>query len=527
MRFKRIPALLLALVLTAAPALGRTEETMPEEEAPARILVVYPEEMDRRTGPDNLSSLAQVLLSLRYTADYVEAAKAAEAIGRYENVIWFAASDSKRMDPAVLKGYTGRLLALGQGTGLEAFGIYPRTDMPQDAGAVAEYTFIDDYAFRSSVLLMNPSVVPDAVYSAGWLNASGQTAPLTSGRDGVYYIPLMDYTENFAKAVLMQEIAQWLWPYESRMHTYTEHLVLSELYPFSDLYRLRDLVQYMVDQKMNFVLSVMPIYDHADYPAMQQFCEVLRFAQANGGAVVLHAPIVQNGIDAETLSAKLTEAIKNYLNHDVYLLGMEIPSEWLFREDLRSIVGRNKTIFLSEMDAFASHAVSEYRLEQYINLGSQQIAPAIRLDELGVSHLARCSSAVYLNMGDTEDKDLYAAIDAVKNAPIPMQSLWDMEETVYADEGQYLIWDKNTLTVNGEQRFNVYTPRETDENFNYRRDVYYRFVANLTQQNYYLIGLSTVVLIVFLALGRRSRKQMHKRFLKKIVPEEGKERVGG
>ena len=526
MKCKRLSALLLGLALTAAVFPAWAEETE-EPETPGEILVIYPEEMDRKADNDNLSALAQVLISLRYSADYVEAEKAGERISQYENVIWFAAADSERMNPAILRGFSGHLLALGRAEGLQRFGIRAIPNLPKLAGSVAEYTFIDDYPFLSSTQVMNPGYMPRADYKAGTLEIMGKSAPLVSARKNIRYIPLLDYTDAFAQAVLTQEIAQWLWPYESRMHTYTEYLVLDQLYPFSDPYRLREIVEYMVDKKMNFVLSVMPIYTHADYPAMQQFCEVLRFAQANGGSVILHAPIIQNGVDAEELAKRLTTAFKNYLSQDVYILGLEIPSEWLFRDDLRVILGRHKTLFISDMDAFSTQPVSRYGLKDYLNLGAQQITPALKLDETGVSHLTRCSTAVYLDISMAEDKQVYSVIDAVKDAPIPMQSLWDMGEAVYGNDEQYLLWEGDTLTVNGEQRFNVYSPREFEENFDYRRNVYYRFVANLAQQNYFLIGISSAVLMVFILLGFRSRRQMHKRFLNKTFTQKEENNVGG
>jgi hypothetical protein len=102
-----------------------------------------------------------------------------------------------------------------------------------------------------------------------------------------------------------------------------------------------------------------------------------------------------------------------------------------------------------------------------------------------------------------------------------------MGEAVYGNDEQYLLWEGDTLTVNGEQRFNVYSPREFEENFDYRRNVYYRFVANLAQQNYFLIGISSAVLTVFILLGFRSRRQMHKRFLNKTFTQKEENNVGG
>ena len=141
--------------------------------------------------------------------------------------------------------------------------------------------------------------------------------------------------------------------------------------------------------------------------------------------------------------------------------------------------------------------------------------PAVKLDETGVSHLARCATAVYLDLGMTEDEQLLSVIEAARNAPIPMQSLWGMDQAAYTNDGFFLTWDQNTLLVNDEQRFLVYTPQTFDREFDYKRNEYYRFVANLNNQNHFLIGVSVVVLVLFLALGYQSRKQMHRRFLKK------------
>ena len=215
-------------------------------------------------------------------------------------------------------------------------------------------------------------------------------------------------------------------------------------------------------------------------------------------------------INSSTVGSTLGLDDKN-----VYPLALEVPSEWLFREDLLPILGRYKTLFLSDMDAFSSHAPKEYGLMDYLLLGSQQIVPAVKLDETGVSHLARCATAVYLDLGMTEDEQLLSVIEAARNAPIPMQSLWGMDQAAYTNDGFFLTWDQNTLLVNDEQRFLVYTPQTFDREFDYKRNEYYRFVANLNNQNHFLIGVSVVVLVLFLALGYQSRKQMHRRFLKK------------
>ena len=524
MRCNRLAALLLALLLAVPFSRAAAEETADGEEQPPRpgdVLVIYPEEADRRVGEDSLSAIAQALFSLRYTVDFVEAEDAADVIGQYERVIWCDTAISDRMNPEILTGYEGMLLVMGQARGLEAFGLTSLEACSGSSMGVAEYAFEDEEVFRHSVAVLNAGELTDASYRGGMLTAQNVRLPLASGRGNVHYLAQQDYTDAFSKELLIQEIAQWLWPYDTRMHTYTQHLVVDAVYPFYDPYRLRTLVDYMVERKMHFVISVMPIYEHSDYPAMSQFCEVLRYAQANGGAVIMHAPIVQNSLNADDLAKQLTEATVSYFDQDVYPLALEIPSEWLFHEELLPLLGRYRTLFLSELDAFSTHSVKEYGLKNYLSAGIQQIVPALKLDETGVSHLARCATAVYLDMSMTEDDDLFQVIDVVKDAPLPMRSLWGMDQAVYINDSYFLTWDQNTLLVNGKQRFNVYSPTPYDENFDYKRNEYYRFVANLRNQNQFLIGISVVVLMLFIILGIQSRGQMHKRFLTKRSPNKG------
>ena len=516
MKFDRT---LLCLLVLGILSLSFRELRAEEDEQVERgeILVVYPEEAVKRSRPDNLSAIAQILFSMSYHVDWAEAEYAADEIKFYDKVIWCATAESDRLDPLILDGFEGLLLVLGQPGGLEHFGIKPVSGLEGKLIGTCDYMFEDNYQTRNSVEVLNVGSYDGPAYINGTLNVLGADLPLVSGSGNVHYIPLIDYTTEFAKALLMQEIGQWLWVWDSHMHMYSQHIVLDEIYPFTDPYRLQQIVSHMVELKMNFVISVMPIYDHADYPAMQRFCEVLRYAQANGGAVILHAPLIQTEFDFDSLAAHVTTAMRNYFDNGVWLLGMEVPSEWIFHEETLGILRRSRTLFFSDADAFDSRFVNEYDIHEYLKLGNQQVVPAYKLNETGASHTARCSTAVYVNVDMTTDDVIYAAIDAVKDAPIPMQSLWSMEQGLYADDFRYLTWDRNTLIVNGVQRFNNYEPAEIENKFDYKRNVYYRFVTNLANQNQFLIWLSGVVLVLFIFLVFQSRQQMHKRYLKKSL----------
>ncbi|MBR2823984.1 MAG: DUF2334 domain-containing protein [Clostridia bacterium] len=513
---------MLLLILTVRPLQAAGRAGAEDAENRGEILVIYPEEADRSGQADSLSGIAEALFSLRYTADFAEAGTAAEIVNLYEWVIWCDVTESDRMKPSLLERYDGALMALGRGTHLADRGV--RTDPKQEGflSGMAVYRFDETGESRSSVVMLDPGSMEEAGESDGRVETAAGPLSLVSARGDFRYLPLADYTTPFAKALLIREIARWRWPYDSRMNVYTQYVTLSPVYPFADLRRLKEMVDQLAERRMPFVISVMPIYEHADYPAMKRFCDILRYAQTSGGAVILHAPLLQNRTDPEALAEQLTTATVNYLNQGVFPVALEIPSEWLFEEELSGILGRYRTLFLSEMDAFAGRRPGAYGLKDHIMQGHQQIVPAIRLDETGISHLSTHATAVYLDLSGKETQELEAVIAAAAESPIPLQSLWDMEEAVYLNDGHNLLWDRNTLTVDGVQRFNLYTPYE-EEDFDYKRDAYYRFVRNLAGQNNTLIGISVGVLILFVLLGRLSRRQMHRRFLKPKKVKPGKE----
>lgn len=114
-----------ALLLILCLGWGALAEDASGDTPPGRgdILVIYPEEADKLSGEDDLSAIAKVLLSLRYSADFVEAEEAGPLIGEYDKVIWCSTVSSNRMDAKILQGYEGKLLVLGQAVGLEEFGL--------------------------------------------------------------------------------------------------------------------------------------------------------------------------------------------------------------------------------------------------------------------------------------------------------------------------------------------------------------------------------------------------------------------
>lgn len=508
---RRLLCLLLAAVLLLPGQRCFAEESGPS----ADVLVVYPAEAEGRG--DSLAGVAQVLFSLGLSADYLRDDKVG-SLSAWENVIWCGIIPDST-PPRALSAFTGRLLLLGAADGLSDFGLESSASKQATIG-VASYTFEDGKRFESSVSISSPGFSKRAERTAGSLEFQGGQVPLATALGSVYYVALTDYSTDFAKAVLAEEMSRWLWPYESAMHTYAQYLVLDEVYPFTDPERLWGVVKRLTELRMDYVISVMPIYEHADYPAMRQFCEILRYAQANGGAVILHAPITQNTLQPDRLAERLTKATGSYLENDVYPIALEIPSEWIFLPELTDLLGRYRTLFFSDMDAFSQYSPARFGAKDYFRKGFRQIVPTLRLEDSDCPHQARFSSCSILRLDELTDEELYAFIDAIKNAPFPVQSLWEMDQAVYLNGGRTIFWDGHTLRVDGKESVRSFEPRPLEEDFNYKRDIYYRFVADLSNQNYLLIGLSIVTVLIFMLLVLRARRQMHRRFLHPKSAEE-------
>lgn len=486
---------------------GNSAENIQKSE----LLIIYPDDLSD-SARDSLCSVVETMTYLGHTADYLPQKEAAARLSQYSAVVCYALEDSSKVN-AALAGYSGRVLLLGcLPESKPDSGRYPRKAVFSGKNsAVITYTFSGNNTFTQALALNGLQLPENPTYTAGTLSTPDGEWPLVHGWGSVRYLPMTDYTTAFARAVLEQETTLWLWPYNDKPHSYAQFIVIDSAYPFMDPHRLLSTVQKLAEEKMDFVVSVMPIYQNSDFPAMQQFCEVLRFAQANGGAVILHAPIIQGDLDAQTLQQKLTDAVQGYFNNQVYPVALEIPRSWIYDEDLRATLGRYRTLFVYD-DGTAGECLDlKLATNDFVRLGTQLVPPAIKLDTEGAGYLDCRASAVYLSASDGLEKTLEAA-HAARNSTVPLKSLWDMNQVEYFNGGGLLSWDGTTLNVNGKKVSLDYVPKPYDVNHDYKRTAFYRATANLQGQNHTLIVFVAVAMALFALCMYWARRQMHLRF---------------
>lgn len=344
---------------------------------------------------------------------------------------------------------------------------------------------------------------------SGVVEAGDQTGYVVAYDDVLTHMTLGDMQNALVKAIFAKEVARWKWAYDSDAHVYAQYIVLNEIYPFQDSDKLLQAVNLLIKRQEPFVISVMPTYVNADYPAMQRFCEVLRYAQDNGGAVIMHTPLNQRAaLNADLLNEYVTLAMKNYMAQGVYPIGLQAPVDWMFDEEGIEVLSRFSTVFTIHEEDEASNFSETMHTNEVYKDGHQWVGPAIALDNSGVSYTKSYSTAVYIDF--TEELSLIEErIEACQNSFVPLKSLWDVEHTFWTDQ-DLLLYKNGILTVNSERRERTYEPAEAEQDYEYNRNTLKRFSKNLAEENRKLVVVVVIVsilFVVFLYTARRNNKR--------------------
>ena len=340
-------------------------------------------------------------------------------------------------------------------------------------------------------------------YRSGNITVDSYEGYFCAGTANLTHIPVTDYSEPLIKAALIRELSLWKWPYLDNPPVYAQYIVIDQVYPYQDPEKLQEIVQMFIDKGNPFVISVMPIYVNGTYPAMQRFCEILRYAQANGGAIILHAPINQMPVfDLDTMQKYLTQVLEIYIKQGVYPIALEVPHNWIFNEDCIEAMRHFKTIFTSpETDPYLPQA--EVTENTVYKDGHQWVSTAVALDDYGASYISATSTAVYISMNQ-ELSAIEAVIHACEKSFIPMKSLWDMEHSVWTDKDT-LSYQAKGMFVNQEKVDLTFVPTVYEDNFQYKRNILQRFSKDLTSESKKLllvVGITSILFVIFILWAR-------------------------
>jgi hypothetical protein len=489
--------------------LSETQEEIPD----ADILLVYglkPSDTEKKS----MEEIVKTLTYLQHSVVYLPVSKCEDIVENYDYIICYNIGSEGN-------SFMDRLAALNKEVfflGGDAVREYIKTsgydisiEKVDDQAVSLEYSFTELNSSAALIRLKDTYLLEgDFTYQSGTLSYTNQTAGLYSKMDSFLYSPCYDLTNEIISSSFANETAIWMWPYKGNPHTYSQYLVLDEVYPFFPPEQLLEIVNYIISLRLPFVISVMPIYQNGDYPAMERFCEVLRYAQANGGAVILHAPnTVQQEDNKEQLWDYYSYAMKAYTNYGIYPLGIEVPEKFLFNEIDREIMERYTTIFCYKEDEIDSFDLEEQYNKIY-NDGHLLIAPSYTMNEKRNCQILTLSTAAYVDITQDMDGIKEAISDSVK-AEVPLKNLWDINQKVYGND-LYIYTNQGEVYFNDEKVNLDYTPF-TYEKYKYKSGVFQWIAKDLTGLNHqlaFIVVISSVIFCTFIIIGRHHNR---KRFL--------------
>lgn len=124
-------------------------------------------------------------------------------------------------------------------------------------------------------------------------------------------------------------------------------LMINNVNPFINLNDLVAKIKYLNEQGIPFILNTIPVFENPNFDAMKRFTEVLRYAQASGGYIVLSCPYIENeNATSEEIFNAMEEGYKNYINYLVYPIAISMPRYLLYRNDMKEYVKKSNTIFI-------------------------------------------------------------------------------------------------------------------------------------------------------------------------------------
>ncbi|GAA0076297.1 polysaccharide deacetylase family protein [Clostridium sp. CTA-5] len=145
------------------------------------------------------------------------------------------------------------------------------------------------------------------------------------------------------------------------------YFCLDEVTPFNDLNVLIEEINYLKEWGIPFFIQVTPVFKNKKLPAMNRFVEVLRYAQVNGGEIILTIPYLdKQNIEGNIITKKIEEGFLTYIDYLVYPIAFSVHDYWLYREDLKPLLESSNTLLLSSSSDlkvldFDSYSISDYK----------------------------------------------------------------------------------------------------------------------------------------------------------------------
>ncbi|NFI57356.1 DUF2334 domain-containing protein [Clostridium botulinum] len=272
------------------------------------------------------------------------------------------------------------------------------------------------------------------------------------------------------------------------------YLYFDKVTPFNDLNVLIEEIDYLKKIGIRFFIEVSPVFKNENLSAMNRFAEVLRYAQANGGEIVLTLPpLVSLDVKGKNIEEKVNLGFKNYINYWIYPTAISISDYWLYRDDLKELLKKTDTIFIDSNIDMGILDFDKYNLSSYKN-----IIEKVNLDNssnlynnVAINVSSKLSVKEFKNkVKELLDKDIYFKDTHDINSSITIDNL-----NIKSNKNGIFLNDKNVAQVQFVDSEKYKTVMNGYEN--QRHD---DVNISLDKTNKILVIISTVVVILFIII---------------------------
>lgn len=138
-------------------------------------------------------------------------------------------------------------------------------------------------------------------------------------------------------------------------------LVLDDVDAFMDLNSLVEKIDFLNNRGIPFILDVRPIYLNTELPSMGKFTEVLRYAQAKGGFIILDTPYIElkDKVTSKELIDSISAGYSKLVDYKVYPIALAIPDWLIYNGKLKEFLESSNTLFIKN-DEKSSLDINEF-----------------------------------------------------------------------------------------------------------------------------------------------------------------------
>jgi len=526
MMFKKTTIFILMLCFSIMPQkVWGAEENVSKA---GDILFIYDAELTG-DGSDNIAAMADILTYMGYGTTYSTVEESRGRLGRFDSILFYHESDSiSSTFLNELKGLNNKIMLVGGGAVtdlLVSLGMSNAATRLEDSDVRFSYAFGANRQSRGLLKARKTWFIQgEFPYEAGNMEAGGKSASLCLSSGRFSYLGLFSYKSDILKAVFSDQISRWKWPYENMPNSYPQYVVFDNVYPFFNGEKMLAAIDMMADKGIPYSISVAPVYNNTEYPAMKHFCEILRYAQSKGAGILLKGPLINTDAPVlEEINGKLTAAVAAYNSYGVYPLAIEAPNNWIHEKLGLDILRRFSTVILFDEEAKNTWTDTDGYNTVYSD-GHKLIAPALFDGNIGDNLIKAYPTAVYLDM-NSDLEALENQAELILQSEVPLKSLLLTSHTVYTND-RVMSFKDNRLSVNGEVQSLDFIPFSYEETFNFNRGVIGKLAESIERENRRLLIIVTGISILFIFFIGVARYQNKRRFLFRSSPEKHSERGG-